>query len=55
MARPNEEFLGVVAGHYRSAMLTLMIDLGHRTGLLAAAMIAVSLVALQRPAGSRAP
>src|SRR4051812_32183315 len=37
MARANEEFLGVLAGHYRSAMLTLMIDLGHRTGLLAAA------------------
>src|SRR5947207_351718 len=33
----NEEFLGVLAGHYRSAMLTLMIDVGHRTGLLAAA------------------
>src|SRR4051794_41908006 len=37
MARPNEEYLGVLAGHYRSAMLTLMIDLGHRTGLFAAA------------------
>src|SRR3954470_6650307 len=37
MPRANEEFLGVLAGHYRSAMLTLMIDLGHRTGLFAAA------------------
>ncbi|MDQ1397327.1 MAG: hypothetical protein QOG64_2586 [Acidimicrobiaceae bacterium] len=33
----SDAFVGVLAGHYRSAMLTLMIDLGHRTGLFMAA------------------
>src|SRR5437879_16060 len=33
---PADEFLGVLAGHYRSGMLVLMIDLGHRTGLFEA-------------------
>ena len=32
-----EEFAGELLGHYTSGMVTLMIDLGHRTGLLAAA------------------
>jgi 2-polyprenyl-3-methyl-5-hydroxy-6-metoxy-1,4-benzoquinol methylase len=32
-----EEFAGELLGHYTSGMITLMVDLGHRTGLFAAA------------------
>jgi SAM-dependent methyltransferase len=32
-----EEFAGELLGHYTSGMLALMVDLGHRTGLFAAA------------------
>jgi SAM-dependent methyltransferase len=31
-----EEFVGEVLGHFTSGMLTLMVDLGHRTGLFEA-------------------
>lgn len=32
-----EEFAGELLGHYTSGMLTLMVDIGHRTGLFEAA------------------
>lgn len=35
--RRVEEFSGELFAHYTSGMLTLMVDLGHRTGLFAAA------------------
>ena len=33
----TEEFIGSLIGIYTGSMLTYMIDIGHRTGLLAAA------------------